>query len=290
MSESYREHDQREASTRPEPPGATLSAAREKRGIELGAAAESIGVPQNVLSALEADAWDRLDAPVYVRGYLRKYARLLGLDQDAILAAYEVNAAPHDPAIRAHVTTGLGTQRDMRWLYTVSGVIVLVVLILAGLWGWHSLRSRPSRVQVPAAAASAMMAHGSAAQTAGPVGAAASLTQTGAAPAKSAPAPAHAEAGGTGEGIHLQLQMLRPSWVEVYGPDHGRLYYNLAAAGTHLKFDRARGPVSVFLGNVSGVKVVLNGEDFRIPDSDIAGNTARFELHLKNPPAPGTSP
>lgn len=288
MRETDREDEEYEGGERPEPPGAMLSAAREKRGIGLPEASESIGVPQDVLAALEADDWERLDAPVYVRGYLRKYARLLGLDQEAVLAAYEASAAPHDPAIRAHVTAGLGTQRDVRWLIPVGAVIVLVVLILAGLWGWHRLRSRPSPVQAPAAAASAMMAHGSAAGSS-PSGAATSATEGNAAAESAASAPAGGKASAA-SGIHLRLDVLRPSWVEVYGPDNGRLYYNLAAAGATLNFDEARGPVSVFLGNVSGVKVVLNGEDFHIPDVDISGNTARFELHLKKTPAAGTAP
>lgn len=289
MSEEDLEHERSEAG-RLDPPGARLAAARKERGLELAAAAETIGVPRGVLSALEEDAWDRLDAPVYVRGYLRKYARLLGLDQEEVLAAYEASAAPHDPAIHAHATEGLGTRREVRWLFPVGGLIIVVVLILAGLWGWHRLRNRPAPVQAPAAAASAMMAHGAATDTSPESAAARTRSEATAATSSGMPSGT-GETPSAGGGIHLQLQVLRPSWIEVYGPDNDRLYYNLAAAGTELHFDKAKGPVNVFLGNVSGVKVKVNGVDFRIPDADISGNTARFELHLKqSPPPPGTAP
>jgi len=284
MSETEQEREEFDP-TPLEAPGKTLAAARKKSGLELAAVSESIGVPQEVLSALEADAWDRLDAPVYVRGYLRKYARLLKLEEDAILAAYEANAVPHDPAIRAHFTRGLGMQRDVRWLIPVTGLIIVIVLILVGLWGWHHLRQGSSQVQAPAAAASAMMANGSATRNSPLAGA--SGTQAAAA-ATGAATGAQADAAQQG-GIHLRLHMLKPSWVEVYGPDHDKLYYNLAAAGATLHFDTPSGPLSVFLGNASGVSLELNGEDFEIPEADITGNTARFELHLNQAPGAGTA-
>lgn len=287
MNETGREEDGFEAGRRSEGPGQTLSAARRKRGLELAAAAEAIGVPQEVLAALEADEWDRLDAPVYVRGYLRKYARLLELDEESVLAAYEANAAPRDPAIHAHFTQGLGVHRDVRWLIPVTGVIVVVVLILVGLWSWHRLRTKAHPAQAPAAAASAMMAH----ESSSVAGAGASAAATNGTALTGAAAATTASRGAPSSGgIHLVLQMMNPSWVEVYGTGHKRLYYNLAAAGTRLHFDQAQGPIDVFLGNASGVKIEVNGQPFQVPAKDVTGNTARFELHLKQPPGPGTAP
>lgn len=287
MSETGREEGGVEAGHAPEGPGRTLSAARSKRGLELAAAAESVGVPEEVLAALEADEWDRLDAPVYVRGYLRKYARLLELDEESILAAYEAHAAPRDPAIHAHFTRGLAVHRDVRWLIPVTGVIVVVVLILVGLWGWHRLRTKAHSAQAPAAAASAMMAHET--STGAGVGVS-TATAGGTAPAAAAAATSGSGAQSPAGGIHLVLEMTKPSWVEVYGADHQRLYYNLAAAGTRLHFDQAQGPVDVFLGNASGVNIEVNGSPFQVPAKDVTGNTARFELHLKKAPGPGTAP
>lgn len=282
MSESEQERNTQP----PESPGTALAAARKAQELELEAVAESIGVPHDVLVALESDDWEYLDAPVYVRGYLRKYARLLGLDEDAILSAYAASAAPRDPAIRAHVTRGLGSHRNARWLIPVTGLIVVIVLILFGLWGWRHWRAKPSQMQAPAAAASAMMApsHGPPSSRSALNAAPGSSTRLAAAAASSS-APS-ASSGG----IHLRLRILKPSWIEVYGAGHKKLYYNLAATGTSLHFDTSKGPLSVFLGNASGVKIELNGEAFEIPKADVNGNTARFELHLKTPPRTGTAP
>ena len=260
----------------PGSPGAMLIAARKVQKLELATVAESTGVSQGVLVALESDDWEHLDAPVYVRGYLRKYARLLGLDEETILAAYALSAAPHDPAIHAHVTAGLGGPRDVRWLIPVTGLVVLIGLILVGLWGWKHLRTKVSLA--PATATSAMPALGRS-QPAGISMSAAALATSGKSNSVASPG-----------GIHLRLRLLKPSWIEVYGPGHKRLYYNLAAAGTPLHFDVVKGPLSVFLGDVSGVELELNGKAFEIPKADIRGNTARFEVHSKKAPKAGTVP
>jgi cytoskeleton protein RodZ len=253
-----------------------LATARKEQKLELATVAESTGMSRGVLTALESDDWEYLDAPVYVRGYLRKYAHLLGLDEETILAAYALSAAPHDPAIHAHVTAGLGGQHEVRWLIPVTGLVVLIALILVGLWGWKHLRTKAS--QAPATAVSAMMTS----SQGQPAGTGTSVTAL----ATSGKSNSVASSGG----IHLRLRLLKPSWIEVYGPGHKRLYYNLAAAGTPLHFDVAKGPLSVFLGNASGVELELNGKAFEIPKADIRGNTARFEVHLKKAPKAGTMP
>ena len=99
-----------------------------------------------------------------------------------------------------------------------------------------------------------------------------------------------ANAGGLPAGVRLELDVASPSWVEVYAPGGKRLYYDLAGAGQTLSFDRPRGPITVFLGNVAGVRVKLNGAAFEIPDSDVSGKTARFEVTAPAPPAASSSP
>lgn len=282
MSESKQDRDDLPLQS----PGAELVTARKARSLELEAVAESIGIPRDVLVALESDDWERLDAPVYVRGYLRKYARFLRLDEAAIVGAYEASAAPQDPAIRAHASRGLGGHRNVRWLIPLTGLIVVVVLILLGLWGWHHWHAKSLQARAPATAASKMMAPANEppAPQSG-LNAAAGGTRLSAAATGSSLPPAALP-----DGIRLRLQIIEPSWIEVYGTGHKKLYYNLAAAGTSLNFETAKGPLSVFLGNASGVKITLNGEAFDIPKADISGKTARFELHLKKASNSGATP
>ena len=66
--------------------GESLRRARAERGITIEQAAEQTRISAAFLRALEAEAFDQLPAPVYVRGFLRSYATYLGLDYEPLLA------------------------------------------------------------------------------------------------------------------------------------------------------------------------------------------------------------
>lgn len=261
-------------------PGGRLTEAREAHGLSVQAAAESLGASAYVLEALEANDWQRLEAPVYVRGYLRKYARLLGLEENEIVAAYERSASPHDPAVRAHATTGFPRRNSTRWLAPATIGIVVIIVVLMAIWGWHRLHRRAGTAQIPTAAPSATMAVTQGAPLQASTGA--SLPVAGTRPVPSG-------AGQSPSSLHLELKVNSPSWIEVYGPDHDRLYYNLAAAGDTLTFDRARGPFTVFIGNADGVRVLLNGKPVVIPAADRSGKTARMTLGSPQAAPPGST-
>lgn len=77
-------------STPQEPPltpqiGHLLQQARHRKGLNLGDVERQTRIPRQYLQALEADQFGLLPAPVYARGFLRNYARFLGLDENEIL-------------------------------------------------------------------------------------------------------------------------------------------------------------------------------------------------------------
>ena len=68
-----------------EDPGQALQAAREARQLSVPQVADQLKLSSAAVTALEANDWDRLPAPVFVRGYIRAYARLMALDVEALL-------------------------------------------------------------------------------------------------------------------------------------------------------------------------------------------------------------
>jgi flagellar biosynthesis protein FlhG len=68
--------------------GPFLRRMREAHGIELRELAERSKIGVAYLSALEADDFLKLPAPVYVRGFLGEYARMLGLDAERVKDSY----------------------------------------------------------------------------------------------------------------------------------------------------------------------------------------------------------
>jgi cytoskeleton protein RodZ len=88
-----------------------------------------------MVQALENDDHDRLPGPVFVRGYLRNYARLLGLDDDNILAGYGGAHTDH-----AHHLTPVhqGVKPEIRSSHfavrLVSWILVIGLLGLLAVW------------------------------------------------------------------------------------------------------------------------------------------------------------
>jgi cytoskeleton protein RodZ len=68
--------------------GERLRSARKARALTLEQAAFTLRLEVPVLRALEDERYEALGAAVFVRGHLRAYAKLLGLSEDAVMAAY----------------------------------------------------------------------------------------------------------------------------------------------------------------------------------------------------------
>jgi len=68
--------------------GEEFRAARVARALSLSDVSEQIHIRSVYLEGIENGDWSSIGAPVYVRGFLRTYARFLGLDPEAAVAAY----------------------------------------------------------------------------------------------------------------------------------------------------------------------------------------------------------
>jgi transcriptional regulator with XRE-family HTH domain len=73
--------------------GAAFRTAREAQGLTLSDVSERIHIRPAYLAAIESEDWKTIGPPVYIRGFLRSYARCLGLDGDAAVASFSDEAA-----------------------------------------------------------------------------------------------------------------------------------------------------------------------------------------------------
>lgn len=69
-------------------PGRRLRVARQTRGLELEGIASELHLSPAMIKHLEHDEYDALPGEVFIVGYLRKYARAVGLDPEPLVAAY----------------------------------------------------------------------------------------------------------------------------------------------------------------------------------------------------------
>ena len=117
-------------------PGAHLRDAREKAGMTVEAVAASLLLAPKTLELLEADAYARLPAPAFVRGYLRGYARVLGLPSGPILEMYDRQGF-EPPPLNTDTTESTQAHASDTPVRLITYAIVVVLVLLVGLW-WHS--------------------------------------------------------------------------------------------------------------------------------------------------------
>ena len=89
MTDKPDETPEEEGNAAAEPADRRLRAAREERGLSVDEVAHDLHLDRNIILALESADYEGLGAPVFVRGYLRSYARLLELPEEDIVAAFD---------------------------------------------------------------------------------------------------------------------------------------------------------------------------------------------------------
>lgn len=106
--------------------GAQLRGARERQGLALGAVARSLRIPEKTLRALEEGEFSSLPADVYVRGFLRQYAAVLGLDPVPLLRAFAVERARFPTRAAAFPWMLSGSARGGVWDAVTPRVLAAV--------------------------------------------------------------------------------------------------------------------------------------------------------------------
>jgi len=138
-------------------PGRTLAAARTERGLSVSEVAQRLKFSMRHIEALEADRYDALPGGPYVRGMVRTYAKLLGVEPAPLLEALpqpadsgEVAMQPRDMSVPFPQDPRSGSRV---YLLLSMLIIVAVVVVLAE---WFLRTQRESAPREPAVESSAM--------------------------------------------------------------------------------------------------------------------------------------
>ncbi|TCJ17913.1 helix-turn-helix domain-containing protein [Parasulfuritortus cantonensis] len=118
--------------------GRILAEAREAKGLTVAQVADKLKLTGRQIEAIEAEDASRLPAPVFVRGFVRNYARLVGVSVDALPVAEQAPVASTQ-AITAHSEeVHFRTSPVRRWLLLPMVVFLLFLLVVAALYAWLS--------------------------------------------------------------------------------------------------------------------------------------------------------
>jgi cytoskeleton protein RodZ len=129
-----------DAGTDSPPIGAQLRAGRERVGLSREQIAQSLHLDTAVVTALEAGDFDSLGAPIFVKGHLRSYARLVKLDPAAIVAAYETYEKGAAPALPSRVPGGVRMDERSGWGSRIAWLVLVLIVAGIGIWLYRAGR------------------------------------------------------------------------------------------------------------------------------------------------------
>lgn len=115
--------------------GAELSCARIAQGMQIAEVAQLLRISKHYLKDIEAGSFDQLPGPTYVSGYLRSYARVVGLDAVALTNRYRELLNGETAAI--HYKFPVDSQHPQRSGAMVASIIVMFAIV--GYGGWYAM-------------------------------------------------------------------------------------------------------------------------------------------------------
>lgn len=293
--------------------GTLLTRAREEKGLTQTQLSRQLRLPSSIIRYIESDQIEQL-APIYRRGYIRNFARQVGLDEHAVLALIPTDADSL-PELRDVLPTprgGLGFERIIRGAtYGFATLVIVLPLVWLFVEGGARFFEPGSEEGLEIVSAESSESTGKeSSQVSQRLAYALSLDD----PEQSGTEPSHLSASAVPLRARRSSQEIAPeevspsffpviqptpvdsaeetvplvvgqqrlvleldedSWVEIRDTNGVRLEYNLVSPGLHEYQGSA--PFTILLGRGSTARVQLDDQpvDF---GSHVDGDVARFEL------------
>ncbi len=249
--------------------GRILADARQAKGLSVSEVAEKLKLSGRQIEALEAEDYDRLPAAVFVRGFIRNYARLLDVPLAGMLEETRVAATPTETITAPSEELRLGASPIQRWLLLPLSVFIIFLILVAILYSWlrrgeeayvpsipaPATPAAPPVKPVPAVPAAATVAPPPAATPTPPVHA--PVAPPPAQPAQP-PQPGQTTPNQAASGAALQFQAEEDAWIEVVSGDNQR-FARLLRNGEQLTL-RGTPPFRLVVGNAARVRMNYNGK------------------------------
>ena len=116
-------------------PGTLLKAAREAKEMSEREAADRLNWMPGYTAIIERDDFQALRRPAFARGYVKAYGKLLGIDEQQLLDAFDSLQAGAEVQAQKRVSSR-PVQLQRTGLGVIVGLVLLLLLVLA-IWWWR---------------------------------------------------------------------------------------------------------------------------------------------------------
>jgi cytoskeleton protein RodZ len=287
--------------------GVRLKEQREQRGITLEEISSSTKIGTRMLVALEQDHFDQLPGGIFNKGFIRAYARCLGLDEEQAIADYLV-ASGNVPLEKEkdRKSEGIGEsfelqaeaerhQSNLPW--GAFAILLLLVALGFAVWGFYSRETRkdarkttaaptvhiPDAVNPPILTSPPAETKSQAPATTKPVSA--KPVEPTLAPTKPSTDPLVV----TGP-LTLRIRLHADSWLSITSDGHIVLQGSSFSAPTE-KTVHAEKEIVVKAGNVAALDLEFNGKKLPTQGAEGEVKTLTFDATgLRPSTSPPTTP
>jgi cytoskeleton protein RodZ len=135
-----------ETSARSSGPGHLLRTARESAGIGVREVSAQLRLDERTVVALESYDFKALPAPTFVRGYLRGYARLLGLPVGPVMEAYDREGFNPPDLVADIAETPDASTTDFPVRLASIGVVGVLVILVVLWWNNQAFNELPTPI------------------------------------------------------------------------------------------------------------------------------------------------
>jgi len=258
--------------------GERLAAARREQQISVLEVAKELHLDEPKVRALERNDFDVLGAPVFAKGHLRKYAQLVGVDEDDVFADYyQMTRSEGIPPVV--ITSRPRVRQELSpgpWI-----AVIIVIIVAAASYWWFAVQSET--VEAPQTSPEELPqpgdAVGNTTSEAESVVVAAVLPEEQAVPDIDQPQPEPVAQIADGES-RLSLSYTGDCWTEISDATGRRLFFDMGRDGRSVELT-GEAPFAVLLGNVDNVDVKVNDTDYPVSMTNPGSRTAR--LTITNP-------
>jgi len=250
--------------------GHYLQMARVERQVSLGEISRRTRIGMDVLRAIENEDLGRLPAEVFVKGFLRSYAREVGVDGD--LAVQRYMACVHADAEKRRFNRRLMTRRNRFWKKLAAALIMFAalaavsVVLVSGKFTFRTWYSdpAPSESAVPRSETVAREQTLREKDFTGPDGPT----------TVAAPVPDNTGTIASKGRYLLKVLAVEDTWMKVIADDRAPKRYRLHP-GDRLEL-RASSGFNLLVGNATGVKMDFNGRPVNLDGK--SGQTVTLQL------------